>query len=149
MFELSECPARAAAFALVATEAGYGKVGRCGPITPNNCAAKSGETMEILSAGAYFGIRKDEIHEFRFPCLRFTRSASPRFLGGVSSNGSSSMNLTNRLHSSAENRFWKASDQTAGFYIPPVPLYAHRSAEPGPPTKRDTQGLSSSQVQET
>ena len=150
MLELSECPARAAAPALVATEAGYGKLGRCGQITSNNCAAKSGEVTEILSVGAYLGVRKDEIHEFRFPCLRFTRSASPRFLGGVSSNGNSSINLTNRLHSSAENRFWKASDQAVELYNPPyTPLYAHRSAESGPPAKRDTRGLSSLRAQGT
>ena len=64
IFELSECPARAAAFALVATDAGYGKLGRCGPITSKSWAAKSGETMEILSVGEHVGIRKSEMREF-------------------------------------------------------------------------------------
>ena len=67
IFELSEFPARAAALALVATDVGYGKLGRCGPTTSNSWAAKSEETMEILSMGAHLEIRKSEIHEFRSP----------------------------------------------------------------------------------
>jgi len=38
------------------------------------------------------------------PNLRLTRSASPRFLGGVNSSGSLSMNLANALHSAAEKK---------------------------------------------
>lgn len=141
IFELSECPARAAVLALVATDAGYGKLGRCGPITSNSLAAKSVEVTEILSVGGRLGVRKGEIHEFRFPRLRFTRSASPLFLGGVSSNGSSSTNLTNRLHSSTENKFWKASARAVRFHVS-TPLYARLSIESGLPTTRDTRGLS-------
>ena len=67
IFELSECPARAAALALVATDAGYGKFGRCGRIVSNSWAAKSGEIMETLSAERALLSLQEEMHEFRFP----------------------------------------------------------------------------------
>ena len=57
IFELSECPARAVTFDFVATDAGYGKLGRCGLTTRNSWVAKSGETMEILSVYAHKSFR--------------------------------------------------------------------------------------------
>ena len=82
MFELSEFPARAAALALVATDAGYGKLGRCGPITSNSRAEKSGEITEILSVGARLGVRERRGARISVPLGLTVHSLRlPSFLG--------------------------------------------------------------------
>ena len=81
MFELREFPARAAALALVATDAGYGKLGRCGPITSNSRAAKSGEIMETLSVGAHTWNKKERDTRVSVPPLTVQPFRLPSLLG--------------------------------------------------------------------
>jgi len=81
MFELRECPARAAALDFVATDAGYGKSGRCGPITSNKRAAKSEEIMEILSVGARSWYQKERDTRVSVPQLTVYPLRFPSFLG--------------------------------------------------------------------
>lgn len=85
--------------------------GRCGENISYSRAAKSAEVMEC---------RSEENQQRSRPvpvCPQLWRSASPRFLGGVSSNGRVSMNFTNDLHSAAEKMFYMESMKAQGSQI--------------------------------
>jgi hypothetical protein len=87
-------------------DAGYGKDGRCGVIIGSSVWAKAGEVIDIRSNYSKEDFSLD-VHQINSSDMhvRFTRSASPFFLGGVSSRGRLSINRTNVLHSSGEKKF--------------------------------------------